>query len=75
MKETRPSKARYCGAQTAADMLGISRQTLVRAVTSGKYRLTVTETPGGHRRFDVAEIEQLVELRAGLPTPTESETA
>jgi len=39
----------------AARLLGISQQTLNRAVRDGRVRPAVV-TPGGHRRFDSSEI-------------------
>jgi excisionase family DNA binding protein len=39
----------------AARLLGVSQQTLNRAVRDGRVRPAVV-TPGGHRRFDTSEI-------------------
>ncbi|TMF21704.1 MAG: helix-turn-helix domain-containing protein [Chloroflexi bacterium] len=39
----------------AARLLGVSQPTLNRAVRRGRLRPTLT-TPGGHRRFDSAEL-------------------
>ena len=42
----------------AAKLLGVSQPTLNRAVRKGRLRATLT-TPGGHRRFDTAELTTL----------------
>jgi excisionase family DNA binding protein len=41
----------------AAERLGVSRATVVRAVNKGVLHATVTR--GGHRRFDPRDVEQL----------------
>jgi excisionase family DNA binding protein len=43
------------GSSEAARLLGVSQQTLNRAVRDGRVRPAVV-TPGGHRRFDASEI-------------------
>jgi excisionase family DNA binding protein len=50
-----PEGARLVTTGEAAKLLGISQPTLNRAVRKGRLRPTVT-TPGGHRRFDSAEL-------------------
>jgi len=39
----------------AARLLGVSQQTLNRAVREGRVRPAIV-TPGGHRRFDTADL-------------------
>jgi excisionase family DNA binding protein len=43
------------GSSEAARLLGVSQQTLNRAVREGRLR-PATVTPGGHRRFDTSDI-------------------
>jgi excisionase family DNA binding protein len=43
------------GSSAAARLLGISQQTLNRAVRKGRLRPAVV-TPGGHRRFAISDI-------------------
>jgi excisionase family DNA binding protein len=43
------------GSSAAARLLGVSQQTLNRAVRQGRLRPAVV-TPGGHRRFAASEI-------------------
>ena len=50
-----PEGARLVTTGEAAKLLGVSQQTLNRAVRRGKLRPTLV-TPGGHRRFDSAEL-------------------
>ena len=50
-----PEGARLLTTGQAARLLGVSQPTLNRAVRNGRLRPTVT-TPGGHRRFDSAEL-------------------
>jgi excisionase family DNA binding protein len=50
-----PGGARLVTTSEAAKLLGVSQPTLNRAVRKGRLRPTVT-TPGGHRRFDSAEL-------------------
>ena len=50
-----PEGARLLSTGEAARLLGVSQPTLNRAVRSGRLRATLT-TPGGHRRFDSAEL-------------------
>ena len=50
-----PEGARLVTTGEAARILGVSQPTLNRAVRKGRLRPTVT-TPGGHRRFDSAEL-------------------
>ena len=50
-----PDGARLITTGEAAKLLGVSQQTLNRAVRRGRLRPTLT-TPGGHRRFDSAEL-------------------
>ena len=50
-----PEGARLISTGEAARLLGVSQPTLNRAVRSGKLQPTLT-TPGGHRRFDSAEL-------------------
>ena len=50
-----PEGARLVSTGEAAKLLGVSQPTLNRAVREGKLRPTLT-TPGGHRRFDSAEL-------------------
>ena len=50
-----PEGARLVSTGEAARLLGVSQPTLNRAVRSGRLRPTLT-TPGGHRRFDSAEL-------------------
>jgi excisionase family DNA binding protein len=45
----------------AARLLGVSQPTLNRAVRKGRLRATLT-TPGGHRRFDTAELKAVLYL-------------
>jgi excisionase family DNA binding protein len=49
---------RLITSREAARLLGISQQTLNRAVREGRLR-PATVTPGGHRRFAAAEIADL----------------
>lgn len=46
---------RLLGSREAARLLGVSQQTLNRAVRQGRLRPAVV-TPGGHRRFAAADI-------------------
>jgi excisionase family DNA binding protein len=50
-----PDGARLLTTGEAARLLGVSQPTLNRAVRNGKLHPTLT-TPGGHRRFDSAEL-------------------
>ena len=50
-----PDGARLVTTGEAARLLGVSQPTLNRAVRSGRLRPTLV-TPGGHRRFDSAEL-------------------
>ena len=50
-----PEGARLVTTGEAARLLGVSQPTLNRAVREGRLRPTLT-TPGGHRRFDSAEL-------------------
>jgi excisionase family DNA binding protein len=50
-----PVGARLITTGQAAKLLGVSQPTLNRAVRKGRLRPTIT-TPGGHRRFDSAEL-------------------
>ncbi len=50
-----PEGARLVTTGEAARLLGVSQPTLNRAVRKGRLRPTLT-TPGGHRRFDSAEL-------------------
>ena len=50
-----PEGARLISTGEAARLLGVSQPTLNRAVRSGRLHPTLT-TPGGHRRFDSAEL-------------------
>ena len=50
-----PEGARLISTGEAAKLLGVSQPTLNRAVRRGRLRPTLT-TPGGHRRFDSAEL-------------------
>jgi excisionase family DNA binding protein len=50
-----PDGARLLSTGEAARLLGVSQPTLNRAVRSGRLHATLT-TPGGHRRFDSAEL-------------------
>jgi excisionase family DNA binding protein len=50
-----PRGARLITTSEAAKLLGVSQPTLNRAVRNGRLRPTIT-TPGGHRRFDSAEL-------------------
>ena len=50
-----PEGARLITTGEAARLLGVSQPTLNRAVRSGRLQPTLT-TPGGHRRFDSAEL-------------------
>jgi excisionase family DNA binding protein len=43
------------GSSEAARLLGVSQQTLNRAVREGRVRPAVV-TPGGHRRFEISDI-------------------
>jgi excisionase family DNA binding protein len=43
------------GSSEAARLLGVSQQTLNRAVREGRVRPAAV-TPGGHRRFDASDI-------------------
>jgi len=50
-----PEGARLVSTGEAARLLGVSQPTINRAVRRGRLRPTLT-TPGGHRRFDSAEL-------------------
>lgn len=50
-----PEGARLITTGEAARLLGVSQPTLNRAVRRGRLTPTLT-TPGGHRRFDSAEL-------------------
>ena len=59
-----PEGARLVTTGQAAKLLGISQPTLNRAVREGRLRPTVT-TPGGHRRFDSAELSAALYFEDG----------
>jgi len=59
-----PEGARLVTTGQAAKLLGISQPTLNRAVREGRLRPTVT-TPGGHRRFDTAELSAALYFEDG----------
>jgi excisionase family DNA binding protein len=50
-----PQGAHLITTGEAAKLLGVSQPTLNRAVRAGRLRPTLV-TPGGHRRFDSAEL-------------------
>ena len=50
-----PEGAKLITTGQAAKLLGVSQPTLNRAVRRGRLQPTLT-TPGGHRRFDSAEL-------------------
>jgi len=50
-----PEGAKLVSTGEAARLLGVSQPTLNRAVRQGRLHATLT-TPGGHRRFDSAEL-------------------
>ena len=52
------------GAQRAAEITGISKSTIQRAMKSGK--LSFTRNENGHREIDVSELERVYGLKAGL---------
>lgn len=52
------------GSAEAARILGVSQQTLNRAVRAGRLKPAAT-TPGGHRRFAVSELEAPPRARSG----------
>lgn len=54
-------------ASQAAERLGVSVRTLARYVEAGE--LVPTRTRGGHRRFDSADVDALLERDP--PPPTE----
>lgn len=56
-----PGGARLVTTGQAARLLGVSQPTLNRAVRNGRLRPTLT-TPGGHRRFDSAELGAALSL-------------
>ena len=56
-----PDGARLITTGQAAKLLGVSQPTLNRAVRKGRIRPTIT-TPGGHRRFDSAELGAALSL-------------
>jgi excisionase family DNA binding protein len=56
-----PEGARLITTGQAAKLLGVSQPTLNRAVRKGRIRPTIT-TPGGHRRFDSAELGAALHL-------------
>ena len=53
--QDQPEGARLVSTGQAARMLGVSQPTLNRAVRNGRLKPTLV-TPGGHRRFDSAEL-------------------
>jgi excisionase family DNA binding protein len=59
-----PQGARLITTGQAAKLLGVSQPTLNRAVRKGRLRPTIT-TPGGHRRFDSAELSANLYLEEG----------
>ena len=56
-----PEGARLISTGQAARLLGVSQPTLNRAVRRGRLQPTLT-TPGGHRRFDSAELSAALYL-------------
>ena len=56
-----PEGARLRTVDEAARLLGVSQPTLNRAVRKGLLQPTIT-TPGGHRRFDSAELSAALYL-------------
>jgi excisionase family DNA binding protein len=56
-----PEGARLISTGEAARLLGVSQPTLNRAVRRGRLLPTLT-TPGGHRRFDSAELSAALYL-------------
>lgn len=53
------------GSSEAARLLGVSQQTLNRAVREGRVRPAAV-TPGGHRRFDTSDlVESRIEALNG----------
>jgi excisionase family DNA binding protein len=56
-----PEGVRLITTGEAAKLLGVSQPTLNRAVRKGRLRPTIT-TPGGHRRFDSAELSAALHL-------------
>ena len=53
--EVGPRLADLVSSKEAARLLGVSQQTVNRAVREGRLQAAAV-TPGGHRRFSVAEI-------------------
>ncbi len=57
------------GSAEGARILGVSQQTLNRAVRIGRLKPAAV-TPGGHRRFAVSELEAWRRARSGGGAPT-----
>ena len=60
------NKRRSLSSVEAAAVLGVGRDTVVRAADRGE--IPMTRTPGGQRRFDPADVEAY-RARLSLPAP------
>ncbi|MDQ2923433.1 MAG: helix-turn-helix domain-containing protein [Candidatus Dormibacteraeota bacterium] len=59
MRKGRERQTDLVGSREAARLLGVSQQTVNRAVREGRLRPAAV-TPGGHRRFSSAELFDLL---------------
>lgn len=67
-KTTEPNTGPDVGPGELAARLGLMRSTFMRALEAGKIREPSSYTPGGHRRWTVAEAVDIVRA-AGRPVP------
>lgn len=68
--EPRPARrrSRWVSLARACEILGVNESTVRRWADSGE--IQVFRTPGGHRRFDEAELQELVETGGRRPERT-----
>lgn len=69
---TYPARGHWLSLKEASELLGIHFTTLRKWADDGLIR--VFRTPGGHRRFSVADLRHFLETRANHVAPPDSES-
>jgi excisionase family DNA binding protein len=69
---TKSTRGHWLSLKEASELLGIHFTTLRKWSDDGLIR--VFRTPGGHRRFSVADLRRFLETRASHETPTDSDS-
>jgi excisionase family DNA binding protein len=68
---SRPAPVQWLALKDASEFLGVHFTTLRKWADSGEIR--VFRTPGGHRRFSMADLRRFLEERAGQLAPTDAD--